>query len=807
MTYSLTTSSTIDFSSYTDQTDPYSFNEYNRYPNQQQGHYHQLSLFSACFFCPFGQSKENSPNKNPRKSRSHNIFKACFRGRNQSPPVSSMPLALNTPEKFNPDKNASQKIQHSGSVQSMDNVRREQEANANEVKRSNMERSETINGFSNNLGAGAGIAVCVDTEKTPSPAASGLEFTAEAISSSKIEMTPAPVAIDEDKTKGRAGLHQGKISTCIKTGHVTCVKSFITRINSTLAGDQYFSPSAHGLEELSDLSGAESPDDNDCEYDDSPPANPDEYVISVRRQFIRVNKINSNGFIGPYQVIEFKQRCSPLVWALDCLQWEILRLFSNSIVKTENKTSHVRQEEKHLCLYPDRPQNVTRKLINKKSIRPRDPSQSPKADVYTPKGSSATASPSRIKSQNNSSSSRGLAALLDPRQLESKKVTKRGSIFTASSWSSLALPLANSGLQVGLSPFAGMILSSASARKMSSGSHQNLLLLGARRSPTSPQKMPSISYRHPGEAIMVVSASQPENKPVLQLNGGTRSFVYRFPWFGGSHTYQSILDYFIASGYEMVGCETIHSGFHNCKRRDSADFYAAECYPAAPDDPRNNLFLAHFSRLPRVIRSTGVKVNRIDSVMAFNAILTSAGHRLTNWVQHGAELDTTVAKSHLNRCLSKEPWWEKPSKTDFDKGPLLEWRIISTLIENGLNEFEWLDFQSPQFNIVGQILTVFLWPVYGWTEMDAKKHFSGDQALESPNLGYALRRQAALLLVNLWSLGAFQPYKSGIKSGEYREDLTTEGGQLKRTMLKGGAHFMNDSDEIVSRFICSPSIE
>ncbi|VUZ55967.1 unnamed protein product [Hymenolepis diminuta] len=298
-----------------------------------------------------------------------------------------------------------------------------------------------------------------------------------------------------------------------------------------------------------------------------------------------------------------------------------------------------------------------------------------------------------------------------------------------------------------------------------------------------------------------------------------RPTPYRTYWIRGSYTYQSVLDYFFATGYEMVGthCLTrqdMKVDCEHCKQDDDYSDYPN--YPTGPLDPRNDIFHDHFSQLERVLQSSGVSANRLDSVMAFNALAISAGRRLAGWCCHGAEGD--------------------PTSGSYPDEPLIEWRILSTLIDHGLNEFEWLEFLSPQQNFIGHALCVLAYPIHSWSRAEAAslvshqtKKTSGtfpgfnstgsrrfrrrsssplgrdriNPQLPPAPLGAALRRQACLLLINLWSLGAFNshhivrrrsggntvsssriwdPRPSSQRSHSYT--ATMEGGDLRRIMLK-----------------------
>ncbi|VDD75114.1 unnamed protein product [Mesocestoides corti] len=237
-------------------------------------------------------------------------------------------------------------------------------------------------------------------------------------------------------------------------------------------------------------------------------------------------------------------------------------------------------------------------------------------------------------------------------------------------------------------------------------------------------------------------------------------------------------------------------------------------YPTGPWDARNEAFRQHFSQLDRMLQSSGASTNRLDSVIALNALAVSAGRRLAGWCCHGAEGDVTVGK-------------------DLDE-PLIEWRILATLIDYGLDEFEWLEFLSPQQNLIGQALCVLAWPVHGWSSSESASlaaHLSKEpnslnafgegnrrvrRRSSSPLrregiflppppavFGAALRRQACLLLINLWSLGAFafhhivrrrgdetannaalssQDWDPSQRSHSYTAAM--EGGDLRRIMLK-----------------------
>lgn len=525
------------------------------------------------------------------------------------------------------------------------------------------------------------------------------------------------------------------------------------------------------------------------------PPRPEYEWITARRQLFFDNQ-------GSHYVTDFEQTSSPLIWAVDCREWSCLRLMCTIQAKEPGNSGDENSNMFQGAVYnPSQPQPVRRRIICSNSMKYPNPSfASQNCICCAPKNS-----PSR-------SGDHDIFEHEDIPVSLKKRLRPLANVMLSVSFSNLCSSASNCSISTGImspsSPSPGSFLDIRLCKSAQSSPRRD-------RSPEN--RPPHSTDTKDVNSVVLIGCVNISKHSSRHWKGPT---PYRTYWIRGSYTYQSVLDYFFATGYESVGSywishQVTQTDCEHC--RQDADYSNCPNYPIGPLDPRNEIFYDHFSQLERILQSSGVSANRLDSVMAFNALAISAGRRLAGWCCHGAEGDPTIG-------------------SDPDE-PLLEWRILSTLIDHGLNEFEWLEFLSPQQNFIGHALCVLAWPVHGWSRAEtvglmnrhSKKSsgaFSGFNGIGSTGnrryrrrssspldrnritpqlppapLGAALRRQACLLLINLWSLGAFtshhiyrqksggnassriwDPRPSGERSHSYTASM--EGGDLRRIMLK-----------------------
>ncbi|KAL5104366.1 hypothetical protein TcWFU_009766 [Taenia crassiceps] len=575
--------------------------------------------------------------------------------------------------------------------------------------------------------------------------------------------------------------------SAIRMGHTRCLRRYIFDLLNETSSQKTSSPKTNCGSSILDRRA-------------TPPRADYEWITARRQLHFNVQ--------GGSCTIEFEQTSSPLIWAVDCREWSCLRLMCTiqAIEQEGLEDKEPTKETFHGAVYnPSQPQPVRRRVINCGTGRfTHSPSTSQTCVCCTPE------------------SSRRRSGELGLLQHEDIPVSLRQRLR----------PFANVMLSVSFSN----LCNTRSSFNISNGNDACSSRTGSfldirswKSAQSSPRRVVSPLNRSPHS-----THTRGANSVVLLgcLNANEHSSrhrkrptPYRAFWVRGSYTYQSVLDYFFATGYESVGTHCLpHQALpmdcEHCKQ--DADYSDYPNYPNGPLDPRNDIFFEHFSQLERMLQSSGVSANRLDSVMAFNALAISAGRRLAGWCCHGAEGDPTIGP-------------------DLEE-PLIEWRILATLIDHGLDEFEWLEFLSPQQNFIGHALCVLAWPKHGWSRTEAAilssymssnkpssfSGFSSGDGNESKRLrrrsssplgrngfghplppaplGTGLRRQACLLLINLWSLGAFTSHHivhrrscgaigNAVSSsriwdsrpGSQRSHsytATMEGGDLRRIMLK-----------------------
>ncbi|VDL48539.1 unnamed protein product [Hymenolepis diminuta] len=571
-----------------------------------------------------------------------------------------------------------------------------------------------------------------------------------------------------------------RLVSAIQMGHTRCLRRYIIDLLDEYSNQKPTSPSIHCSSSILDRR-------------EIPPRPDYEWITAKRQLFFNIQ--------GSAYATDFEQTSSPLIWAVDCREWSCLRLMCTIQAKEqESSTGEYFSTFQGAVYNPSQPQPVRRRIINTNSSRYiHSPSTSQNCVCCAPESSSSRPSDIDVFDHEDI-----------PVSLK-KRLRPLANVMLSVSFSNLCSSANNSSTN------------NSSIGPSSPASRSFLDIRSWKSAQNSPRRDRSPASRSPfsgntkaANSIVLVGRLNANKPPSRHWK---RPTPYRTYWIRGSYTYQSVLDYFFATGYEMVGthCLTrqdMKVDCEHCKQDDDYSDYPN--YPTGPLDPRNDIFHDHFSQLERVLQSSGVSANRLDSVMAFNALAISAGRRLAGWCCHGAEGD--------------------PTSGSYPDEPLIEWRILSTLIDHGLNEFEWLEFLSPQQNFIGHALCVLAYPIHSWSRAEAAslvshqtKKTSGtfpgfnstgsrrfrrrsssplgrdriNPQLPPAPLGAALRRQACLLLINLWSLGAFNshhivrrrsggntvsssriwdPRPSSQRSHSYT--ATMEGGDLRRIMLK-----------------------
>ncbi|BHF81532.1 hypothetical protein SprV_0802466300 [Sparganum proliferum] len=589
-----------------------------------------------------------------------------------------------------------------------------------------------------------------------------------------------------------------RLITAIQLGHTQCLRNFLEDVCTLRVppsgGQQTVSPNRTF----------------NCIVDKREVPKGDYDLVTVKRHLTYTNSDDPHAqAVSSFsQVYEFEQTSNPLIWAVDCHEWACLRLMCSL------QTSDLRGNEGPLgvsggtALYnPSQPQMVTRRVTNNRGERGQTG-----GNGFT-FGTNSACCP--VAAQRRHANQACLNYCEAPLTLESR-LKPFAAVMLSVSFSSLRPGKAGHYRSKSAQCSPKRTLSPPRKSATPSATPTGRYDLMRQASPTSPQRRDSCRSRDEhrnNDVVLIGSRRDMRSSGASSGSRLKRPTPYRHYWIRGSYTYQSLLDYFMAVGYEVVGTnwsckpspDVVSAPFSNiqgqCEHcRQDYDYPDCPNYPVGPQDPRNNIFLRHFSQLGVMLDSSGVSVNRLDAVLAFNALSFSAGRRLAGWCCHGAEGDLTI---HSSLEAVTSPVFE----------PLIEWRILATLIDNGLNEFEWLEFLSPQHNPIGQALCVLAWPIYGWSQQEAANAYAlgaqrryshtrrSRRRSSSPmvvcyplvEFGMALKQQACLLLINLWALGAFTAHhitrNSGTRlwdrSGRSRSyTATMDGGDLRRIMLK-----------------------
>ncbi|VDM01385.1 unnamed protein product [Schistocephalus solidus] len=591
-----------------------------------------------------------------------------------------------------------------------------------------------------------------------------------------------------------------RLITAIQMGHTQCLRSFLEDVCSFRVPDR-------GQEHVSPNRTL------NCIVDKREVPKGDYDSVTVKRQLIYTTSDDLHTPATPPPLVyEFEQTSNPLIWAVDCHEWACLRLMCTL------QTSDLRSNESvkgtssgSTAIYnPSQPQMVTRRVTNSRGERLQAGGNGCIA------GAGSACCPAAIKRLHANQTC--LNDCTAPLTLESR-LKPFAAVMLSVSFSNLSPPKVghyrSRSAQCSPKRRPSPPRKSATPTATPVGPFEPL----GQVSPTLPLK-PDVGWsraQHRTNDVILIGSRRDARVPTASSGGRhKRPSPYRRYWIRGSYTYQSLLDYFMAVGYEMVGTNwsskltadvvsvptsNIQGNCEHCKQ----DFDYPDCpnYPVGPLDPRNSIFQRHFSQLEVMLCSSGVSVNRLDAILAFNALSFSAGRRLAGWCCHGAEGDPTV---QFSSDSVTSPVFE----------PLIEWRILATLIDHGLNEFEWLEFLSPQHNPIGQALCVLAWPIYGWSlqesanvfALGAQRRYSKARRIRrrssSPmvvryplaEFGMALKKQACLLLINLWALGAFTSHRITRNSATRLWDqsgrsrsytATMDGGDLRRIMLKTAA--------------------
>ncbi|VDM33487.1 unnamed protein product [Hydatigera taeniaeformis] len=577
-----------------------------------------------------------------------------------------------------------------------------------------------------------------------------------------------------------------RLVSAIQMGHTRCLRRYIFDLLNETACQKPPSPSTNCGSSILDRRVM--------------PPRPDYEWITARRQlYYNVQ--------GSTCTLEFEQTSSPLIWAVDCREWSCLRLMCTiQAIEQEEGEREPKQEAFQGAVYnPSQPQPVRRRIINTGTGKF---THSP----YTSQ-TCVCCTPERRRRRS------GELSLLQHEDIPAslrQRLRPFANVMLSVSFSNLYNTRSSCNINNGTDTSGSRTGSFLDIRSWKSAQSS------PRRDISPLTRSPHSTHTRGANSVVLLGCLSSNEHSSRHRK---RPTPYRAFWVRGSYTYQSVLDYFFATGYESVGthCPPQQASQGDCEHcRQDADYSDYPNYPSGPLDPRNDTFFEHFSQLERMLQSSGVSANRLDSVMAFNALAISAGRRLAGWCCHGAEGDPTIG-------------------ADLEE-PLVEWRILATLIDHGLDEFEWLEFLSPQQNFIGHALCVLAWPMHGWSRTEAailssymasKKpgSFTGfsnaigggsrrlrrrsssplgrngfSHPLPPAPLGAALRRQACLLLINLWSLGAFTSHhivhrRSGGTIGNavtssriwdprpgsqrsHSYTATMEGGDLRRIMLK-----------------------
>ncbi|KAL3309499.1 hypothetical protein Ciccas_011955 [Cichlidogyrus casuarinus] len=195
-------------------------------------------------------------------------------------------------------------------------------------------------------------------------------------------------------------------------------------------------------------------------------------------------------------------------------------------------------------------------------------------------------------------------------------------------------------------------------------------------------------------------SSRPNTAPYLRF------------WTRGRYTYQSALDYFFASVYELVGEQP--QSYHGLSGPSPLAFY--------------------FSHLPALL-TKGLDVHKIDSVIVFNSLANSFDKYLCRYTNEHAIV---------------------PDIPEHDDA-FVELTAVKRLIEHGFSQFECLEYLYPYCNWFGILICLVCHP----------------KIASYSNILPPIIRQASLLLINFLVLRcAFPPpddFKESIENLHLRK--------------------------------------
>lgn len=209
------------------------------------------------------------------------------------------------------------------------------------------------------------------------------------------------------------------------------------------------------------------------------------------------------------------------------------------------------------------------------------------------------------------------------------------------------------------------------------------------------------------------------NKPVVcrrwtNLYSKVNVVPYTKSWTKGKCTYQSVLDYYLASIYEIL--------LDNPNQHTLCDYSD------------------YFDDFVDILQS-GVDVHRIDSIIIFNLLAASfdMAIRLYNLDDHVFVLNHQIA------MMKSIPLINKPIKIDTK---FTELKVFINLIENGFSQLDFIEYLNPCYNWFGILICLLSYPaIYGNIAVKTQQK-TNDPSEQIP----ALIKDAALLLINLLAM-------------------------------------------------------
>ena len=204
------------------------------------------------------------------------------------------------------------------------------------------------------------------------------------------------------------------------------------------------------------------------------------------------------------------------------------------------------------------------------------------------------------------------------------------------------------------------------------------------------------------------------NKPIVcrrwtNLYSKVNVVPYTKSWTRGKCTYQSVLDYYLASIYEVL--------LDNTSQHTLSDYSD------------------YFEDLVDILQS-GVDVHRIDSIIIFNLL--------------AASFDMAIRQYNLNEhiCVVSQMVSQKtiPLKPQNYHTKFIELKVFINLIENGFSQLDFIEYLNPCYNWFGILICLLSHPT-----IDSKK-VKYQQNNDSSDQVPSLIKDAALLLINLLAM-------------------------------------------------------